>query len=124
MELFLLYLFTRIDSLFVLLLITTICFAGAALVVVLAGIDAWEEHKKKLRKLFKKLVIATAVLALITTMLPRQKDIALIVAGWGVLEVAKSETAGRLASKSVGVIEKALDEYLQKPAPKKEEEAK
>lgn len=48
--------------------------------------------------------------------MPTKEEAAVIVAGGAVVEAAKSETAQRLASKSVTILENSLDNILGKQA--------
>lgn len=117
MDIFLLYLFTRLDAFIFLLLFG----AGMGGVVVLAcaiGLDdTWDhlkpERKTALRAWRTRGIVIASVFLLFAALVPTQKDAALILAGSAVIDVAKSETAGRLASKSVQLIEQTLDGYLK-----------
>ena len=124
MDIFLLYLFTRVDPLMVFLACSAFALAMAALFIYInSDMGSWRDNhrekeiaEKKLAMQFLKAAIPFVVALVV---IPSQKDLALILAGYGVIEVAKSETAGRLASKSVRLIEQTLDGYLKKAEDKK-----
>lgn len=130
MEIFLLYAFTRLDA------IGT--FAGVVSVVgLMSGFVAMFIHMgceselrenssegdkkitKRIGSLSRCLLVAGFVSAIICVLTPTQKDAAIILAGAGILEVAKTDAAQRLASKSVQLIEQTLDGYLKADEAKK-----
>lgn len=119
MDIFLLYLFTRLNPLHAALFIVAFLTGIGALVAVIGCVvttfdESFEDHRKPWRALAKVIVPVFLVVGAVKVLLPTQKDAALILAGYGVIEVAKSDTAGRLASKSVQLIEQTLDGYLKK----------
>ena len=60
---------------------------------------------------------------LIGITIPSKEDMKFIIAGTGLIEVSKTDTAQRMASKSVQVVEQYIDFILkdeQKEAPKEE----
>lgn len=120
MDIFLLYLFTRIDNLqMTLLLVLVGIFVWCLANFISTDIDSWGEsraaNKKATNEAIKKRMRWTIPLIVALVVIPGQKDMAIILAGSAVLDVARSETAGRLASKSVQLIEQTLDGYLKKP---------
>jgi hypothetical protein len=72
-------------------------------------IERMPEKYRHLLPLWKPLAIA----AVLMTLMPSQKDAMFILAGTGVIEAAKTDTAQRIAGKSVDVVEKYLDELLK-----------
>ena len=113
-EMFLLYLLTRLDVV-VLTAMWVLVIGGVAWgIAVMVTLDNFlfddgVAARKKLWPFWK--VLAACVAVLVVT--PSQKDAMFIIAGTGVIEAAKSDTAQRLAGKSVNVVEKYLDEMLK-----------
>ena len=112
-EVFWLYLFTRLDMLCALSTVATV-FGGMGVGVAWVAnfIDAWKGPVKSLTAVWLFAVLCTVVI-------PTQKDAMFILAGTGVIQAAKTDTAQRLAGKSVAVIEKALDDYLKQTTKEK-----
>lgn len=116
MEILLLYLFTRLGPLHA---VFDVGLFGGAISVYASGAWYFIHDKPAIARSFIKVSVALLVLSIVgKVLIPTQKDAALILAGYGVIEIAKSETAGRLASKSVQLIEQTLDGYLKKDAAK------
>jgi len=112
-EVFWLYLFTRLDAIQALLQIASMLGGfgvGAAWFAVF--IDRWNGPVKSLTAVWVCVVM-------LFVMIPTQKDAMFILAGTGVIQAAKTDTAQRLAGKSVAVIEKALDDYLKQTTKEK-----
>lgn len=109
-EIFWLYLLTRLDGIQCLLtLFLTIggCAYGAFIFVwVCEGTPAKYKH---IAPLWKVLAVAAVLLGFT----PSRNDAMFILAGTGVIEAAKTDTAQRIAGKSVDVVEKYLDEMLK-----------
>ena len=108
-----LYLFTRLDALRELAIVATVfggSGVGAAWFAVF--VDDWKGPVKSLTALWVCVVLCTVAI-------PTQKDAMFILAGTGVIQAAKTDTAQRLAGKSVAVIEKALDDYLKQTTKEK-----
>lgn len=122
MDIFLLYVFTRVNVLltifgvaaFVLLFIVALLHMTADINGI--GRDNRDEITKKHRQSANRLLWVAVPCVVMVAIIPSQRDLAIILAGHGLFEIAKSETAGRLASKSVQLIEQTLDGYLKKDA--------
>lgn len=114
MEIFLLYLWTRLDAIQGLLITASIFLGIGALFSCIFRTFPDEVISAKAGEYTKPLIRWLVVVALIAATVPSKQDALFILAGTGVIEVAKSETAGRLASKSVQLIEQTLDGYLKK----------
>lgn len=71
---------------------------------------------------FSKCMIATAIIfSLMATVVPDKKEIAMIVAGGVTYEVVTSDAAKELGGKSLGLLNKKLDELIaDEPEVKKE----
>lgn len=111
MDIFLLYLLTRLDTVIGLSIGLMIAFGMGALFGFLFGnIDGSDEALMWGRRS----LIGFAICAAVFAVTPSQKDALFIVAGVGVIEAAKTDTAKRLASKSVQIIEDFLDGQLKK----------
>lgn len=112
-----LYWITRLDSLGTLFVFLATVFAfGAFGCAVVYGCEAGSIYSKPNQSTLKTSkrwgVIFVLVALLFSTakaLLPSKEDAYFIAAGVGITEAVKSETAQRLASKSVGVIEQWLD---------------
>jgi len=112
-EVFWLYLFTRLDAINAILINMSILGGfgvGAGWFAVF--VDRWKGPVKSMTAVWA----CAVVLAVMT---PTQKDAMFILAGTGVIQAAKTDTAQRLAGKSVAVIEKALDDYLKQTTKEK-----
>lgn len=113
-EMFLLYLLTRLDII-VCAAIWILAIGGTLWGIALMAtcdsflFDDGAAARKKLWPFWKLFALCIAVLVIT----PSQKDAMFIIAGTGVIEAAKSDTAQRLANKSVNVVEKYLDEMLK-----------
>ena len=126
MDIFLLYLWTRLDSIngfaFAALLIVAAVVIGLAITwLINAGIGGSYEDTSKASKaaLFKAAKYAI-VPALVLLIVPSQKDAAIIAGGWAVKQVATSEGAQQLSSKTFALINGKLDEELAKLTTKEE----
>lgn len=70
----------------------------------------WQEGKKIHSFVFKGGFLIPVVLGFISVAIPSKNDLMFIFGGNALIEIAQSETAGRIASKSVQAVEKWLDE--------------
>ena len=112
-EILWLYLFTRLNTLREMAIVVVVFGAFGLLAAWFARfIDGWKGPVKSLTAVWVCVV-------LVTVAIPTQKDAMLILAGTGVIQAAKTDTAQRLAGKSVQVIEKALDDYLKQTTKEK-----
>ena len=114
MDILLLYLFTRLDALHTTVVFLFIICFFILVILVLVHNDLNEEYKIKSLKSIKRVFIIGLIGAFLAIVIPRQQDAAFILAGYGVLEVVRSDVAKRLAGKSVELIEQTLDGYLKK----------
>jgi hypothetical protein len=112
-ETFLLYLFTRLDSLNGILAFLGVCItlATAASLAVACFLLANDE---KYPTFFHKLWLACSAVLLLNIVVPTQKDVAIILAGSTIMSLAKTDDAKRITSKSVQVVEQYLDAFLKK----------
>ena len=119
-ETFALYLLTRLDAL-VGISVSIAMISGFAY-VILFFMDSQFVDKEFTNQ--RRLLMWMTILGVAGVMfIPSQKEAMFIVAGTGVIEAAKSDTAQRIAGKSVAVVEKYLDEALKdkpKDTPKEE----
>ena len=102
-----LYLITRLDAIGWVAILLTVLFAAVAVFVLALGYDLNKLDRAK--PLGRKLLAAAACSLFVAVLTPSQKDALFIVGGVGVLEAAKSETAQRVANKSVEAVERWLD---------------
>lgn len=118
-ELFLLYLLTRLNEVkeliaFCVLVYLIFVFGVGFFMFIRYAVDdeIGEPFKKSMYPIlgmWKIMLLCTVINALI----PNKESAMFIIAGTGVIEAAKSDTAQRLANKSVNVVEKYLDEMLK-----------
>ena len=104
---FTLYLITRLDAIGAVALVLSLVLAIVALVTFSWGFSEGALDKVKSRA--RKLLIAAICSLIVSVLVPSQKDAMFIAGGVGVLEATKSETAQRVANKSVEAIERWLD---------------
>ena len=104
---FTLYLITRLDAIGATTLILSLVLALVALVTFSWGVSEGELDKAvpRVRKLLRVAICSL----IISVLVPSQKDAMFIAGGAGVLEAVKSETAQRVANKSVEAVERWLD---------------
>ena len=104
---FTLYLITRLDAIGAVTLVLSLVLAIVALVTFAWGVGErkLDEAQPRVRKLLRVAICSF----IISVLAPSQKDAMFIAGGVGVLEAAKSETAQRVANKSVEAIERWLD---------------
>lgn len=123
MDIFLLYLFTRLDAFKMTLVVLAVFLCIAALITIMTTIDTYSDEEKtaaaERRKIGYKLIACAFAIQLLNVAVPNRESAAVILGGYAIIEVARSETAGRLASKSVQLIEQTLDGYLKKSEEKK-----
>ena len=131
-EIVVLYLITRLDSINTAASIVFFCgsflFGILLLVYMLAdpdknpyngkeNIESYDRSTRNARAVcllvFKRWWIVALCLG-ICIFVPTKKEAMFIIAGTGVIEAAKSETAQRLAGKSVDIVEKYLDNLIDK----------
>ena len=120
-EVFLIYLLTRLDG--ILYLAKTISmwfiivyFSVGVFMLVLHGDDYTGDGKvfrEKTLGLIKKTMFIPIIAVLLSVLIPSKEDVKFIIAGTGLVEIAKSDTAQRLGNKSVQVVEKYLDNFLK-----------
>ena len=104
---FTLYLITRLDAIGAVALVLSLVLAIVALVTFSFGFSEGKLDKAQPR--VRKLLIAASCSLIVSVLVPSQKDALFIAGGIGVLEAAKSETAQRVANKSVEAVERWLD---------------
>ncbi len=111
-ETFMLYLFTRLDTLNGILAVIGVLtvFATIASIVIACFLHSNDE---KYPTFFHKLWFACSVALLFNIAVPTQKDVALILAGSTIMSIAKTDEAQRITSKSVRVVEQYLDALLK-----------
>ena len=103
---FTLYLITRLDAIGATTLILSLVLAIVALVTFSWGVSEGKLDKAQPR--VRKLLIVAICSFIISVLVPSQKDAMFIAGGVGVLEASKSETAQRVANKSVEAVERWL----------------
>lgn len=109
-EIWWLYLLTRLDNISCMLTLFLIIGGIAYAVFIFVWVcEGRPDEYKGLVPLWKMFAITTVFI----TLIPNKNDVAFILAGTGIIETAKSDTAQRLAGKSVSIFEKYLDELLK-----------
>lgn len=111
MDIFLLYLWTRLEP----ISFAYSFFFWMATIIALGVLVcmACEGSAEVGQRLMRGCLWCIGVTLAISIVMPTQKQAAIILAGSAILDVAKTETANRLASKSVQLIEQTLDGYLK-----------
>jgi hypothetical protein len=110
-NIFLLYLLTRLDALQGLFIgLTIVCGFVALMCIIIGNV----EEIKGVVNWGRRAAFGAVISAICATLVPTQKDALFILAGIGVIEAAKTDTAKRIASKSVQVIEDFLDSQINK----------
>ena len=104
---FTLYLITRLDAIGWVAILLTVLFAFVAAFVLALGAESNSFDRAKTTT--RKLLIAAACSLFVAVFTPSQKDALFIAGSIGVLEATKSETAQRVANKSVEAVERWLD---------------
>lgn len=108
-EVFWLYLLTRLDVINGILIMGSIFGLIALSLGVMFSFDGNDDVSKKLLS-YKWFIIPCIVLAVL---IPTKSQMLFIISGTGLLEIAKSDDARRIAGKSVTTFEKYLDEMLK-----------
>jgi len=104
---FTLYLITRLDAIGAAARILSLALAIAAFITFSWGVSEGKLYKAAPR--VRKLLRVAICSLIISVLVPSQKDAMFIAGGAGVLEAVKSETAHRVANKSVEAVERWLD---------------
>lgn len=120
-EVFLIYLLTRLDGILGLTHTVSMCFVigyfVAGFFVLVSFIEERDGDAKEFREktlgLMKKTMYIPIIAVFLSVLIPSKEDAKFIIAGTGLVEIAKSDTAQRLESKSVQVVEKYLDNFLK-----------
>lgn len=111
-ETFMLYLFTRLDTLNAMITAISVLLLIATLISVV-GACCMHSDGEEYPKIFHKIWIALAVTAILNIITPTQKDVAMILAGSTIMSIARTDEAQRITSKSVRVVEQYLDALLK-----------
>ena len=107
---FALYLITRLDAIGWVATLLAVLFAAVAVFVLAFGYEFNSFDRAKTNA--RKLLIAAACSLFIALFTPSQKDALFIAGGAAVIEATKSETAQRVASKSVEAVERWIDSVM------------
>lgn len=116
MELFWLYLILKLDAMQSTLVFILVIATLALIFWTIGALCTQDECREKNRIPFIKLRywVCYVMGGIILTLMPTSKDATILAAGYGILEVTKTDTAKRLASKSVDLIEQFLEKHAQK----------
>lgn len=117
MELFLLYLWTRLDALNLLLLLSTLVVGLAALIMnsmhhFATEYDAQERAFQQASKYHNKALFLFIVSCVFTTMVPSKEDAAILAGGWLTKEIITAPQTQEVGSKLYKLINQKLDEQL------------
>lgn len=129
MEFFLLYLLTSVGSIAALLKIGGVFFIIASIFLVIGVIVSFitameydatvEEHLNKFKGIFgkpiKTILILSAISYSLGSMLPTERNMAIIVGGGVAYQAATSETGKEIGGKAVELLMKKVDELLAEP---------
>lgn len=119
MDIFLLYLWTRLDSIQTTFAILMVSGGMAMTVLAVAwGVNSeYEGDKPKAIALKAYLIkIAKYMVAVViaSVIIPSQKDAAIIAGGWAAKQIATSDKAQQISTKTFDLINGKLDEELSK----------
>ena len=109
-ETFLLYVLTRLDG--IQYFLSLLSWVGCCALFIYILIETTEEGKS-VSEAAGPYWIPLALCIILTLLVPSKDDAIFILAVTGVIEAAKTDSAKRIASKSVEVIEKYLDSILK-----------
>jgi hypothetical protein len=112
-ETFMLYLFTRLDSFNLVLVIGGVLLLIGTVITVIVAIGL-KTDGDEYPKIFHRIWAAFVVAVLFNIVVPTQKDVALILASSTIMSIARTDEAQRITSKSVRVVEQYLDALLTK----------
>lgn len=129
MEFFLLYLLTTVGSIASLLKIGGVFFIFASIFLVIGVIvsvitaveygETIEEQLNKFKNIFgnslKTILILSAISYSLGSMLPTERNMAIIVGGGVAYQAVTSETGKEIGGKAVELIMKKVDELLAEP---------
>lgn len=129
MEYFLLYLLTSVGKVAVLLKMSGVIFILAAvftaigvLISVVSSVEngttleeSIDKFKSAFGKTLKAILISTAVLYSIGSILPTERDMALIIGGGVAYQAATSDKGKELGGKAVELLMQKVDELLEQP---------
>ena len=129
MEFFLLYLLTSVGSIASLLKIGGVFFIFASIFLVFGVIvsvitasefgNTIEENLNKFKEMFGKTIKTILILSAISyslgSMLPTERNMAIIVGGGVAYQAATSETGKEIGGKAVELLMKKVDELLAEP---------
>lgn len=119
MDIFLLYLWTRLDSIQMVFIGLSMFGFGIVFHCLLEWVTAYRKEDKDTSKaLLKRAAKYTLIPVMALVVIPSQKDTAIIAGGWAVKQIATSEGAQQLGSKTLAIINGRLDEELAKLSPK------
>ena len=129
MEFFLLYLLTSVGSIASLLKIGGVFFIFASIFLVIGVIvsvitavefgDPIEDQLNKFKNIFgkplKTILLLSAISYSLGSMLPTERNMAIIVGGGVAYQAATSETGKEIGGKAVELLMKKVDELLAEP---------
>ena len=111
MDIFLLYLFTRVDSLHAAFFVITMI---GSFIIAFGGLALHSDSQDGF-KFIKKWCWIPIIAALLLVATPRQKDLAIIIGGHYAIEAAQSDTAKKIYA----IVTDTLDEKVAEIAKKK-----
>ena len=112
MDIFLLYLFTRVDTLNGMFFFVAVV---GSVIIAVASVEAYSSESEPAQIFVKKWRWVPIVAALLLVATPRQKDLAIIVGGHFAIEAAQSDTAKKIYA----IVTDTLDEKLAEIAKKR-----
>lgn len=130
MELFLLYAWTRLNTLNEMIFFIFMCLLALSLMLLIYGgcqKDVYAYNKESsgfkqgvaAHQLLKKLLLPLSICITLYILVPSQKDVAIIAGGWIVKEAVQSEVAQQIGDKTYKLIMGKIDQELEKLEPKK-----
>ena len=114
-DMFLLYLLTRLEAIKLLCLFVCLGYFIITVIWFLMSLDDSSYYSSKAKEKMSdtsKLYIPI-ISTILLVLLPTKEDMMFVVAGTGIMEIAKNEDIKRIAGKSVTIFEKYLDDMMK-----------
>lgn len=113
-DMFLLYLLTRLEAIKLLCLLVALGYFALTIVWFFMSLEEFSYSSKAKEKLSDTSKLYIPIIStVLLVFLPTKEDMMFIVAGTGIMEIAKNEDTKRIAGKSVTIFEKYLDDMMK-----------
>lgn len=113
MDIFLLYLWTRLDAIQLILVLVSIAGLLALIYTVLTwAIPSYDQDAKEFGVLSRKIAKYLSIPVIVLVLIPSQKDATIIAGGWAAKQIATSGEAKQISAKTLALINGKLDVEL------------